>query len=264
MSTLVNVSNCKNCGHQIEQFNFCPKCGAKKITKRITFKNLISEFSDRFLNLDNSLLKTFIDLFTKPEEVIDGYIHGLRKRYINAFGYFAISLTVTSIYTFLTKSKMKELMVSTAMNEEQIQIQQSMFDITIQYQSIINFMLIPLLAIISRIVFWNYKKYNLTEHFVIYLYSYSHIITCVAVLILPFVLLSDNILLVSVIQFTIYIIYIAYVLKRIYNLSFKSIILKTLLFFGIGGIGYFILTIIIVIMLLLTGQLDLEMFKPKQ
>ena len=264
MSTLVNVSNCKNCGHQIEQFNFCPKCGAKKITKRITFKNLISEFSDRFLNLDNSLLITFIHLFTKPEEVIDGYIHGLRKRYINAFGYFAISLTATSIYTFLTKSKMKELITSMAMNEKQMQIQQSAFDTIAQYQSIINFIFIPILAIISRIVFWNYKKYNLTEHFVIYLYSYSHIVTCVSALILPLILFSDNFIMVSVIQFSIYITYIAYVLKRIYALSIKSIVLKTVLFFGVGIIIYIITVLITLIIFILTGQLDLEAFKPKQ
>lgn len=264
MSTLINVTDCKNCGHQIREFHFCPKCGAKKITKRITFKNLISEFSERFLNLDNSLFKTFIHLFIKPEAVIDGYINGLRKRYINAFGYFAISLTVTSIYTFFTKNKLKELLASAAMNEEQMLAQQSVFESTSQYQSIINFLLIPLLALLSRAVFWNYKKYNLTEHFVIYLYSYSHIVTCVAVIMLPLVLFSDNFTLVSLLQFGAYIIYIAYVLKKLYQLSFKSILLKTLLFIGIGGISYVIISAIAFLILVLTGELDLETLKPKQ
>ena len=30
MSDLIIIANCKNCGNQIETYNFCPNCGAKK------------------------------------------------------------------------------------------------------------------------------------------------------------------------------------------------------------------------------------------
>ncbi|RZT00010.1 DUF3667 domain-containing protein [Aquimarina brevivitae] len=256
MNALVNVTNCKNCGYQIEEFNFCPKCGAKKITKRITFRNLVDDFADRYLNLDNSLLKTFVDLFKRPSAVIDGYIHGVRKRYINAFSYFAIAITITGAYSFLVKDKLKIMITQASDSAAQMEIQEKTFDIVSQYNSIISFMFIPLLAILSRIVFWNYKKYNLTEHFVIYLYAYSHIIAVVSIITLPFVFTVDQFWEVTALQFLIYILYVAYVLKELYQLNLKSIILKTLLFLVLGGIGYFLVSVGVVILLMAIGVID--------
>lgn len=246
MSDLITITNCKNCGNQIETYNFCPGCGAKKITNRITFKNLVSEFVDRFFNLDNSFIKTFIHLFTKPEEVIDGYIHGLRKRYVNAFGYFAISITITGFYAFLVKDRMFELMTIalSSIPQEQVEIQKSVLNYTFQYQSLINFLLIPILAAISRLVFLNYKKYNLTEHLVIYLYAYSHIVGFMALFLLPVTFAIDNIFTISLIQYIVYIGYVAYVLKKLYKISLKKILIKTLLFIGI--ISFLYITIIII------------------
>ncbi|WP_109299447.1 DUF3667 domain-containing protein [Aquimarina sp. AU474] len=236
MSGLINISNCKNCGQQIESYNFCPDCGAKKITKRITFNNLISEFVDRFLNVDNSFTRTFTDLFTKPEVVIDGYIHGLRKRYVNAFGYFALSVTITGIYGFLTKGRMYEILsnsTSALLPKEQIDAQLQGLDTAYQYQSIFSFLFIPLLAIISRIVFLNYKKYNFTEHLVIYLYAYSHIVGVTSILLIPAIFFTNNYFVIAFVPFIFYFIYIGYVLKRLYALNLKKIILKTLLFFAL-------------------------------
>ncbi len=262
MNDLITITDCKNCGQQIETYNFCPDCGAKKITKRITFKNLVIDFVDRFLNLDNSFIRTFIHLFTKPEEVIEGYIHGLRKRYINAFGYFAISVTITGFYGFLVKDRLKEIMKFGDFSEQQSVIQSSALDFTFQYQSAISFLLIPFLAIMSRLVFLNYKKFNLTEHFVIYLYSYSHIVGTMTLILLPLTFMTDNILNVMAVQFPVYVLYIAYVLKRLYKISLKSIILKTLLFLVIGSVFYIVFSILLVIIMVLTGAMDLSSFQP--
>ncbi len=257
MNDLINITNCKNCGQQVESHNFCPDCGAKKITKRITFKNLISEFVDRFLNLDNSFIKTFTHLFTKPEEVIDGYIHGLRKRYVNAFGYFAITITITGFYSFIVKDRLKEIMSFGDFSEQQAEIQSSVFDTTLQYQSILSFLMIPILALLSRLVFLNYKKYNLTEHFVIYLYGYSHIVGVMAFVLLPLTFMVDSFMIVGLVQFPVYIIYMAYVLKRLYEISLKKILIKTLLFLIYGGILYFIIIIISVIFMIMSGRIEI-------
>lgn len=40
-------------------------------------------------------------LWMKPEDVINGYVNGLRKRYMSAFSYFAVALTLGSIYMFI-------------------------------------------------------------------------------------------------------------------------------------------------------------------
>ncbi|WP_025741829.1 DUF3667 domain-containing protein [Aquimarina pacifica] len=229
MNKPIVVTSCKNCKQNIENYIFCPKCGAKKITNRITFSYLILEFTNRFLNLDNSFLKTFLHLFTKPEEVIKGYINGLRKRYINAFGYFAISVTITGFYSFIMKGRMLELIALNSTSEEQLSFSQASTDFSYQYQSLISILIIPLLALISRLVFINFKKYNLTEHFVIYLYAYSHIVMSTSFLLMPLAFITDNIYISILVSFPIYILYISYVLKRIYDISVKRIVLKALL-----------------------------------
>ncbi len=234
MNDLITISNCKNCGQQIETYSFCPDCGAKKITKRITFKNLIVEFVDRFLNVDNSFIRTFVHLFTKPEEVIDGYIHGLRKRYVNAFGYFAISVTITGFYSFIVKDRIFELTttaLSSLMSKDEIEAQLVALDTSFQYQSVLSFILIPILALLSRLVFLNYKKYNLTEHFVIYLYAYSHIVAVVALIQTPITFLVDSYFIMAFLPFLFYFLYIGFVLKRLYSISLKKILIKTILFF---------------------------------
>ena len=87
--------NCKNCNLLIsDKDNFCNSCGAKVIRNRLTIKSLFEDFSEQFLNYDNKFLQTFLHLFTKPEVVIDGYINGTRKKYVNVISYFAIALTL--------------------------------------------------------------------------------------------------------------------------------------------------------------------------
>ncbi|WP_062061934.1 DUF3667 domain-containing protein [Aquimarina longa] len=258
MKNLIAITACKNCDQQIENCNFCPNCGAKKITQRITFKYLVSEFANRFFNIDNSFIKTCTHLFTKPEKVIDGYINGLRKRYITAFGYFTISLTVTSFYTFLVKDRFTELIINTmsSLSKEQIETQKNILDGTFQYQSIINLMLIPVLALLSRLVFINYKKYNLTEHLVIYLYAYSHIVGFMTIILLPITFLIDDLITITILQFSIYITYIAWVLKKLYQISISKILIKTLLFIIYGSIFYIVIVILIAALAIMTGTAD--------
>ncbi len=96
--------NCKNCENQLqESANFCNDCGAKVISKRLTIKNLFIHFSEQFFNYDNTLLKTIKHLVISPELVIDGFIFGIRKRYINPVSFFAISITVAGLLVFLVR-----------------------------------------------------------------------------------------------------------------------------------------------------------------
>ncbi|WP_299440186.1 DUF3667 domain-containing protein [uncultured Aquimarina sp.] len=252
-SNLTNINHCKNCGFQIDHYSFCPDCGAKKITKRITFKNLTQEFSDRFLNLDNSFIRTFIHLFTKPKAVINGYIHGVRKRYINVFSYFAISLTISSLYSFILGKYKDDIFAKSMISEAQAEATKITSDFSFEYQSVISFLTIPILALISRLVFLNYKKYNLTEHFVIYLYAYSHITMIVSIITMPFILSAENIFIVVGIQMTTYIIYITYVLKKLYEISLKKILIKTLLFLVIMTVLFVIFSFIIAIIMMKMG-----------
>ncbi|WP_297793856.1 DUF3667 domain-containing protein [uncultured Eudoraea sp.] len=79
---------CKNCGTTLnEDVNYCSNCGARIIRKRLTFKNLSHDLIERYFDLDNTFLRTFIHMFTKPEQVIEGYISGIRRKYLNPISY---------------------------------------------------------------------------------------------------------------------------------------------------------------------------------
>lgn len=80
--------DCKNCNNSLPiACSYCPDCGAKVIRNRLTLKNLWSDVTERFFNLDNTILKTFLHLCTTPDVVIQGYISGVRKKYMNPIGY---------------------------------------------------------------------------------------------------------------------------------------------------------------------------------
>ena len=74
--------NCKNCNNTLkENQRFCDYCGSPILKNRLTPKILLRQINEEFLSIDNKFLQTFLVLITKPEEVIDGYLNGLRKRY---------------------------------------------------------------------------------------------------------------------------------------------------------------------------------------
>jgi hypothetical protein len=94
--------NCKNYNKVlVDSQKYCDECGAKIIQNRLTPKVIAAQINEQFLSIDNKLLKTFIDLFKRPEVVINGYINGTRKRYIDVLQYFAVSLTLAGIQVFL-------------------------------------------------------------------------------------------------------------------------------------------------------------------
>ncbi|WP_290474895.1 DUF3667 domain-containing protein [Leeuwenhoekiella sp. UBA1003] len=227
----------------------------------MTIKNLLEDLNDRFLNIDAGLPKTFIALFTKPEDVIGGYIEGVRKKYLSAFGYFALSLTVAGIYVFILREYFLDTFLGNfELAEGQSEVELSVIkDFTIkinEYQALLSILSIPLLALISRIVFWNYKKYNYLEHIVIYLYAFSHINLVFYILLVLTMWSPDLYTYFSFISVIGYLFYICYVLKRLYQLNTASLILKTLLFGVLGSVFFVIISIVTALVMLKLGMFD--------
>lgn len=96
--------NCKNCANSLQtDYSFCPDCGAKVIRNRLTIKNLLSDITERYFNLDNTFLRTFLHLFTKPDVVINGYVNGTRRKYLNPISYFGIALMLAGFLMFFMR-----------------------------------------------------------------------------------------------------------------------------------------------------------------
>ena len=129
-----------------------------------------------------------------------------------------------------------------------------------KYYSLVLFLTIPILALISKLVFHNYKRYNFAEHSVIYAYSYSQYLI-LSYASIPFCLLIDDFLYYyTIFSFVLLIGFHAYVLKRFFEISWIKILVKTLFFLVILVVALLVLFILGVIFALvyltLSGQFE--------
>lgn len=228
--------NCKNCKIELEATDdYCRNCGGRVIRNRLTFKSLFHHISETFFNFDNKLLRTFIALFKRPEDVIVGYIDGTRKKYVDVIAYFALAITLSGLQLFVL-SKMDIDMsniydTTTEVGKQQQAFTDAIYKYTSEYQSLVMMTYIPFYALLAMLVFRKYKRFNYTELLVVFLYAQAHI-SIATVLFVPLVGLTDSIsfaaygMIVLLFQFG----YFIYALKRVYGLTNMQIFLRTLLF----------------------------------
>lgn len=249
---------CKNCQLTLQtHHNYCPYCGAKVIRNRLTIKALFSHFSEQFLNYDNKFLQTFRNMFIRPEKVIGTYISGTRKKYVNVISYFAIAFTFSGFQLFVLNKFFPELVnVDFLAQEGTEELQQQNMNFAQEYQSIIFMLSVPVYALVSKIVFFNYKQYNYTEHLVINMYLTAHLSIIFSFLFLITSFLGINYGLVSLLSIPFQILLSAYCFKRIFKLSFKSIFLKTVLFVLILLILFIIMSVLMGILMYFDGTLQ--------
>lgn len=231
--------NCKNCEHPINyQENYCSQCGAKIIKNRLTVSYLSNEFMQSFWSLDsNKPLITFLDLFRRPVHVIDGYIHGLRKKYINPYGYFTIALTLTGLYTFINLNYFPEYIGNGAFraNVGEQDISRKLTTKIMENFNFMTFIFVPFITLLSRLVFLKNRKYNLAEHFIIHLYAYSHVHIITSILVIISFINESTYRIMNLISVPVYIIYYSFLFRKLYSLNWWRTLLKTSMFLLLFG-----------------------------
>ncbi len=243
--TFKPIDTCLNCGMQFDEDDQnCRACGAKKIEERFTPKKVLNEAGERIFNIDNTFLRTFKDLFLRPQAVIGGFLAGLRKRYLNAFSYFTIAITISGFQVFVMKRFYPEVVSQMGVVDGKGNpISQILQDSIMEYQPVVMFATIPLLAFMGWLTFLTLKKHNYTEHFIIQLYSYSHLSILSALIGILSLVVRLNYVLFSLLSIPIYILYNMYVFKRLYLLSYKGIVLRSLFFLSILFVLYILLSV---------------------
>lgn len=253
--------NCRNCNKSLyDTQNYCDKCGSKIIKNRLTPKVLAYQVNEQFLSIDNKFLKTFLDLFRKPERVINDYIAGTRKKYIDVLQYFAIALTLVGIQVFLLNSFFKSELESTfdllksmdssASEDNPFKMDFESFDQINKYQSITYILTIPLYAVASWLTNFIIKpkfSYNFTEHLVLNIYYYAQVIIITALLSIIFLCFGLNYLIISGVVSALTFIYLLYTLKRVFELDFWNAVAYFMLVMVAFGIIGLVLGIIILV-----------------
>jgi len=250
---------CKNCHHEIELWmNFCGNCGAKIIRNRLNPKTLAEQVNREILAIDNRLFRTFYGLFRAPQDVIVGYINGVRRKYQDVLQYFAISLTIAGFQIFLMKHFFPEVFefdMSTFDGQTRAVMEDNPFfnmqpDDMNNFQALTYIISLPLSAISSYLAYAIVadNRFNLTEHFVINLYYSAQVIIFTAVSSL--ILLSFNmnylliVLLLTIPNYT----YYFFVLQRVFDDSFLVSLGKYLVVMVFQGILFVFLSILVVIL----------------
>ena len=224
--------NCKNCHSELLlNADFCHHCGAKVIRNRLTLKNLFIHLGETFFNYDNKFLQTIINLIISP-----GYVSGVRKKYIDPLPFFAISVTISGFYLLIIRKYFPFIFDfgnDIYSDEVQSQLTQVIQEFIFEYNSLLNFIFIPLVAFMSKLVFLK-KKYNFTEHLTMYFYTmslfsiFSVVFTLAILSVFP-----DYFLTMSGILYSLFFIYMCMVLVKIFSLNFGQLLIKILIFIPI-------------------------------
>jgi len=257
---------CKNCEANLRtDFSYCPNCGGKVIRNRITVKNLWVDILDRYFNLDNTFIRTFVHLFTKPEVVIEGYIQGLRRKYLNPISYLGIALTLSGLIVFLMTKSMDSMdfdIFNIGDVETTTVVQRKMMDSFMDFQALVFVLFIPLMATAGWLCFEE-KKYNFAERTTIFMYTLAHFSLFIFIPSIVILLFAPHYYMTfSLLGSFSMLLYAGYVVYRISSAKGIGLIARLLLFYVFIGILYFLLSAMIPIIMFLLGELKLEDFKP--
>jgi hypothetical protein len=78
-------------------YRFCPACGQKAETHRLTFGHLIHDIIHYFTHADKSIFKLVKLLIISPGRTVREYLRGMRKKYFPPVNFFLISVAILAI-----------------------------------------------------------------------------------------------------------------------------------------------------------------------
>jgi hypothetical protein len=76
------LTHCENCGAQLIG-HYCAQCGQAAVDYRRSFRYVIADVLDSFLNWDSKFFTTIALLILKPWRLTDEFLAGKRVRYVN-------------------------------------------------------------------------------------------------------------------------------------------------------------------------------------
>ena len=256
---------CKNCDARLRtDYLYCPACGAKVIRNRITIKNLWTDFLERYFNLDNTFIRTVVHLTTTPEVVIEGYLQGIRRKYLNPISYMGIAITLSGLIVFLMVKSGDAMNFDMLNNNVSTRYQEKLMDFILDYQALIFLLFVPMMTIAGWLCF-DQKRYNFAERTIIFMYALAHyslVIFLPSIIVLFFI--PEQYFIFSFLGILFMVVYTTYVIIRISKSRGVALIARLLLFYFILLILYFAFSIALPLFLLLIGELKVEDFLPQQ
>src|SRR5438874_6092471 len=76
------LTHCEDCGAQL-QGHWCGQCGQAAVDYRRSFRHVVADVLDSFLNWDSKFFATIALLIFKPWRLTNEFLAGKRVRYVN-------------------------------------------------------------------------------------------------------------------------------------------------------------------------------------
>jgi hypothetical protein len=153
--------DCKNCG-TVFQGRFCPQCGQKASTGRLTVGHVLEEGWHSVTHTDKSFLSLLGALLGRPGLVINEFIAGKRKKYFNPYMFYVV---VTGLLIFVT--------IKVFAREDRLFHYNNEFARVVyeEYELLVLFS-IPVLSLFCRLVFLR-GKYNYAEWATVLIFAFG-------------------------------------------------------------------------------------------
>src|SRR6266568_723097 len=98
------LTHCENCGAQLTG-RYCAQCGQAAIDYRRSFRHVIVDVLDSFLNWDSKFFATLGLLITRPWRLTNEFLAGRRVRYVHPLRlYLLVSILFFFVINYWAKS----------------------------------------------------------------------------------------------------------------------------------------------------------------
>jgi hypothetical protein len=177
---------CANCSTAIVPGqNYCPNCGQKAPTPRLSVHEIGAEFVHALAHVDRSALSLIWQLLIRPGVVARDYVAGKRKRYFGPFAFLVVTVAFTSAVIAISGF---QAVTTDAPNGLASFLQ--------QHINLLFFVEVPMLAAACRLMGIR-EPFNYAEYLVLTSYSGGLHTLFYALVVIPvwYVLRSDTVLL---------------------------------------------------------------------
>lgn len=162
---------CKNCSHEFEG-KYCPGCGQKGKTGRITISQVFKDIRNHFIHFEQGFLYTIKELLLRPGLTIREYIEGKRVRHIKPvrFMFWATAISFLILHYLGFQEKLLQEIQARQGNPtnlpQQQHFAQKLSEMIMGHPSLLMLSLLPGIGLCSWLLFRK-RGYNYAEHFTI-------------------------------------------------------------------------------------------------
>lgn len=260
------TTTCKNCGCE-NIGNYCSKCGQKVFVKRFTLKAFLWVLFDTF-TLERGFYHSVFMMFLKPGKLLNDYIKGKTREYINPLKYlliigglFAFIMIKTDIIDttykigndimYNSNQELKQGYEQVKNDEQFIKMQENVLNYTKGYINVIPMIVIPFYSLIL-LLFYRSRKLFYGEVLIMNSFIFAQTFLITVLVLVP---LAHFIPAVKsyfpLLTVTTSVVYLSYALNSTFKESAVISVIKSFFIYIFGTILFWIFLVIVMILFMI-------------